>query len=68
MNIFHCLGLNCLYKKTHKSASVNIFKLSPSSKDQRALHMLHGIMGEQEYCLYYRDSLPINLLSLVPKP
>ena len=38
--------------------------------------MLHGIMSEQEYCLYMRDSVserinifymfPINLLSLVP--
>ena len=40
--------------------------------------MLHGIMSEQEYCLYLRDSgsermhiftcFPINLLLLVPKP
>ena len=26
-------------------------------KDQRALHMLHGITSEQEYCLYLRDSV-----------
>ena len=40
--------------------------------------MLHGIMREQEYCRYSRDSVsgrmnifymfPINILSLVPKP
>ena len=35
--------------KTSRSAS------SPSSKDQRALHMLHGITSQQEYCLYLRD-------------
>ena len=26
-------------------------------KDRRTLHMLHGILSEQEYCPYVRDSV-----------
>ena len=37
--------------KTYRSASCH------QVKDQRALHMLHGIMSEQEYCLYSRESV-----------
>ena len=31
--------------------------LSPSFKDQRALHMLYRKMSEQEYCLNLKDSV-----------
>ena len=42
--------------------------MSPSFKDQRALHMLHGIMCEQEYCFYLRDSVSerMNMFYMFP--
>ena len=45
-----------------------ICKLSPSFKDLKALHMLHGLMSEQEHCLYYRDSVSerMNIFYMFP--
>ena len=38
-----------------------ICKLSPSFEDQRALHMLHGIISEQDHCLFVRDSVSLRM-------
>ena len=49
VNMFHCLGFICLYKKTFKSAS-----LLQNFSYQRLSHMLPDVINGQANYLYVR--------------